>query len=77
MRSNIPVHMTILRSHDHNKQNPNLERVPLQNVHLYDKIFSALPPISNGENCIRMRRIHSSEKEVASDLLLEREARYL
>ena len=32
---------------------------------------------SNGENCIRMRQIHSSEKEVASDLLLEREARYI
>ena len=32
---------------------------------------------SNYENCIRMRQIHSSEKDVASDLLLEREATYM
>ena len=36
---------------------------------------ASLCAVSNGENCIRMRQIHSSEKEVASDLLLEREAR--
>ena len=36
---------------------------------------AVLAAVSKGENCIRMRQIHSSEKEVTSELLLQKEAR--